>query len=172
MKLTKIGVTGFASRRFLKFRSKMLSASQNKRIVWFSQGCFNTTLRDEAGGGGHSHIGSHYGCAVRMGEFSRPKILQMGVSFCPKTCRWIIILRHKTSRLVTISIIPPGNGWFSCKLNKTYCNLANFASCFIVHSLEMGMFLFINGPALVCGWVSFPGGSVLTNLGRGACPSV
>ena len=40
-------------------------------------------------------------------------------------------------------------------LNKTSCKLVNFGSCFIVHSLAMGMFLFIDGPALVCGWVSF-----------------
>ena len=36
------------------------------------------------------------------------------------------------------------------KLNKTYCNLVNFGSCFIIHSLGMGLFLFILGPALVC----------------------
>ena len=34
-----------------------------------------------------------------------------GVNFCPKTCEWVIILISKTSRLVTISIILPGNGW-------------------------------------------------------------
>ena len=77
---------------------------------------------------------------ARMGEFSRPKNLNL----CPKTCRWVIILIHKTSGLVIISIIPPGNGWFSCKLNKTYCNLRG-----------MGLFLFIDGPASVCGWVNF-----------------
>ena len=28
----------------------------------------------------------------------------------PKTCGWVIILMHKTSRLVSVSIILPGNG--------------------------------------------------------------
>ena len=42
------------------------------------------------------------------------------------------------------------------KLNKTCCNLANFGSCFIIHSLGMGLFLFIDGPTLICGWVNFP----------------
>ena len=74
----------------------------------------------------------------------------------PKTCGCVIILIHKTSGLVTFSIILPGNVWFSCKLNKTYCNLGNFGSCFIVHSLAMGLFLLIDGPALVCDWVNFP----------------
>ena len=92
------------------------------------------------GGGGHSHIGSHQGCRGRMGEFSRPKNLQMGINFCPKARRWVIILIHKASRLVTISIIPPGNGWFSRKLSKSYRNSANFGSCFIAHSLGMGLF--------------------------------
>ena len=41
------------------------------------------------------------------------------------------------------------------KLNKTCFNLVNFGSCFIVHSLGMGLFLFIDGPAIVCGWVNF-----------------
>ena len=63
---------------------------------------------------------------------------------------------HKASELVTISVILPGNGWFSTKLNKTYCSLVNFGSCSIVNSLRMGPFLFIDGPALVCGWVNFP----------------
>ena len=47
-----------------------------------------------------------------MGEFLRPKKLRMGVNFCPKTCGWVIII-HKISRLVSVSIILPGNGWFS-----------------------------------------------------------
>ena len=42
-------------------------------------------------------------------------------------------------------IILSGNRWFSSKLNKTYCSLVNFASCFIVNSLRMGLFLFIDG---------------------------
>ena len=43
------------------------------------------------------------------------------------------------------------------KLNKTCCNLVNFGSCFIVHSLGMGLFLFIDDQLyLVCGWVNFP----------------
>ena len=88
-----------------------------------------------------------------MGEFSRLKNLQIGVNFCPKTCGRVIILIYKTSRLVTISIILPGNGFVT--LNKT-CNLVNFVSCFIVHSLGMGLFLFIDRPALACGWVNFP----------------
>ena len=75
---------------------------------------------------------------ARMNEFSRPKI-----------CGWAITLIYKSFGLVTISIILPGNGWFSCKLNKTYCNLANFGPCFIVHSLGMGLFLLISGSALV-----------------------
>ena len=33
------------------------------------------------------------------------------------------------------------------KLNKTGCSLVNFGSCFIVHSLGMGLFLFVNGPS-------------------------
>ena len=46
----------------------------------------------------------------------------MGVNLRLKTCGWITLLIHKTSGLVTISIILPGNGWFSCILNKTFCN--------------------------------------------------
>ena len=42
------------------------------------------------------------------------------------------------------------------KVNKTCCKLVNFGSCFIVHSLGMGQFLFIDRPTLVCGWVNFP----------------
>ena len=80
----------------------------------------------------------------------------MGVNFCIKTCRRVIISMHKTSELVTILIILPGNGWFSCQLNKTYCNLVNFGSCFVVYSLGMGLFLFTDGLALVGGWVNFP----------------
>ena len=57
----------------------------------------------------------------------------MGVNF-------FLILIHKTFRVVTVSIILPGNGWLSCKLNKTYCNLVNFDSCFMVHSLGIGLF--------------------------------
>ena len=53
-------------------------------------------------------------------------------------------------------IILPGNRLFSSKLNKTYYTLVNFASCSIVNSLRMGLFLFIDGPALVCGWINFP----------------
>ena len=40
-------------------------------------------------------------------------------------------------------------------LNKTCCNLVNFRSCYVVHSLGMGLFLFIDRPSLVCGWVNF-----------------
>ena len=80
----------------------------------------------------------------------------MGVNFRLTTCRWVMILIHKTSELVTILIILPGNGWFSCKLNKTFFNLANFGSSFILHSLGMGLFMLIDGPALVCEWVNFP----------------
>ena len=54
-----------------------------------------------------------------------------------------------------ISIILPGNGWFSSKLNKTYCSLFNFDSCSIVNSLRMGLFSFIDRPTLVCRWVNF-----------------
>ena len=42
------------------------------------------------------------------------------------------------------------------ELNKTRCNLVSFGSCFIVHSVGMGLFLFIGGPTLICGWVNFP----------------
>ena len=45
-------------------------------------------------------------------------------------------------------IIVPGNGWFSSKLNKTYCSLVNFCCKWS----ENGS---VFGPALVCGWVSF-----------------
>ena len=34
-------------------------------------------------------------------------------------------------------------------------NLVDFGSCFIVHNLEMGLFLFTDGPPLVCNWVTF-----------------
>ena len=34
--------------------------------------------------------------------------------------------------------------------------LTNICSCFIVHSLGMGLFLIIDGPALVCEWINFP----------------
>ena len=67
-----------------------------------------------------------------------------GCKFLPKTCEWIIILIHEIHRLVTISIILPGNGWFSCKLNRTYCNLANFGSCSILYGLGMGLFCLLN----------------------------
>ena len=42
------------------------------------------------------------------------------------------------------------------EMNKTCCNLVNFGSCFVVRSLDMGLFLFIDRAALVCGWVNFP----------------
>ena len=74
------------------------------------------------------------------------KNLRMGVNFLTKNLR----MGHN------FDIILPGNGWFASKLNKTYCSLVNFASCSIVNSLGMGLFLFIDGPALVCGWVNFP----------------
>ena len=89
-----------------------------------------------------------------MGVFEA-KNLRMGVNFRLKTCGWVIILIPEPFVLVIISIILPGNGSFSCKLNKTYFNLANFGSRFILHSLGMGPFLFIDGPALVCQWVNF-----------------
>ena len=66
-------------------------------------------------GGGHSHIGSYYGYAARMGEFSRPKTCD-GYKFLTKNLR----MGHN------FDIILPGNGWFSSKLNKTYCSLVNF----------------------------------------------
>ena len=40
----------------------------------------------------------------------RGQNLQMGVNFRLKTWGWVIILIHKISGLVTISIILPGNG--------------------------------------------------------------
>ena len=52
-------------------------------------------------------------------------------------------------------MVLPGNGWYSCKLNRTYCNLVYFSSCFIVLSLGMGLLLLIEGPALVSRWVNF-----------------
>ena len=64
-----------------------------------------------------------------------------GCKFPPKNLR----MGHNFG-LVTISIILPGNGWCSCKLNKkTYYNLANFSSCFIVNSLEIGCFCLLMG---------------------------
>ena len=42
------------------------------------------------------------------------------------------------------------------KLKKTSCNLVTFGSCFIVHSLGMGLFLLIGRPTLVFGWVDLP----------------
>ena len=48
--------------------------SENKEKCIF-QTCWLCFLR---GGGGHSHIGSHQGCAARMGDFSKPK-----------TCGWV-----------------------------------------------------------------------------------
>ena len=74
----------------------------------------------------------HIRMCGRNGRVFEAKNLRMGVNFFLKTCGWVIILRHKTSGLVTILIILPGNEWFSFKLNKTYCNLVNFGSCFIV----------------------------------------
>ena len=75
----------------------------------------------------------------------------MGVNFCPKTCGWVIVLIHRTSGFVIISIILPENEWFSFPLNKTYSNSVNFGSHLIVHSLEVGLFLSINGSVLVFG---------------------
>ena len=49
-------------------------------------------------------------------------------------------------------IILPENGWFSSKLNKPIV----VWSIFVVNSLRMGVFFFIDGPALVCGLVNFP----------------
>ena len=46
-------------------------------------------------------------------------------------------------------IILPEDGWFSSKLNKTYCNLVNF---YCKKSENGSIFV----PALVCGWVKFP----------------
>ena len=46
-------------------------------------------------------------------------------------------------------IILPGNGWFSSKLNKTYCSLVNF----YCKLSENGSGFW---PTLVCGWVNFP----------------
>ena len=38
--------------------------------------------------------------------------------------------------------ILPGNGWFSSKLNKTYCNLVRFASCSIVNTENGSVFVY------------------------------
>ena len=46
-------------------------------------------------------------------------------------------------------IILPGNGWFSSKLNKTYCSLVNFYCKWSENGSVFGL-------ALVCGWVNFP----------------
>ena len=106
------------------------------------QSCNSTSASWSRGGGGHSHIGSHQGCAARMGEFSRPKNLRMGHNsntwetghyFNNSTWEWVVFM----------------------KLNKTCFNLVNFSSCFIAHSLEMGLLLFIDKPTLVWGWVNF-----------------
>ena len=76
-------------------------------------------------------------------SFSRPKNLPMGVNFClnldghcidNSTWEWVAFV----------------------KLNSTCCNLVNFGSRFIVHSLRMGLFLSIDRPTLVCRWVNFP----------------
>ena len=59
------------------------------------------------------------------------------------------------------------------KLNKTCCNLVSFGSCFIVHSVGMGLFLFIGGPTLICRWVNFPIAMAThphTNEGMGHIP--
>ena len=45
-------------------------------------------------------------------------------------------------------------GFCEIELNTCY-NLVDLGSCFIVHSLGMGLFLFIDGPPLVCEWVNF-----------------
>ena len=92
---------------------------------------------------------------ARMGEFLRPKTCGWVLNFCLKTCGRVIILIQGTSGLVTISMILPENGWYSCQLNRTYCNSVKVGSCFIVHSRGMGLFLFIDRSALVCGWVNF-----------------
>ena len=55
---------------------------------------------------------------------------------------------HETSGLVVISKLLPGNGWFSCLLNKTYSNSVNFGSFSIVQILGMGLFLHNDGPVL------------------------
>ena len=40
--------------------------------------------------------------------------------------------------------------------DKTYSNLVEFGSYFIVHSLEMGQFFSFDEPLSVCGGVNFP----------------
>ena len=69
-----------------------------------------------------------------MGHNSNTQDLYTGLHFNNSTWEWVVFV----------------------KLNKTCCNVVNFGSCFIVHSLEMGLFLFIDTPAKVCGWVNFP----------------
>ena len=61
----------------------------------------------------------------QLGKRLYSKNLLLSVNFFLKTCRQIRTFIHKTSGLA-ISISLPYNGWFSCKLKKTYCNLANF----------------------------------------------
>ena len=39
-------------------------------------------------------------------------------------------------------IILPGNGWFSSKLNKTYCSLVNYASCSTVNTENGSVFIY------------------------------
>ena len=73
-----------------------------------------------------------------MGDFSRPKPADR-CKFFTKNLR----MGHN------FDIILPGNGWFSSKLNKTYCSLVNF---YCKLSENGSVFL----PALVCGWVNFP----------------
>ena len=59
--------------------------------------------------------GSYWGCAARMGEFPGQNLAD-GCKFLTKNLR----MGHN------FDIILPGNGWFSSKLNKTYCSSVNF----------------------------------------------
>ena len=58
-------------------------------------------------------------------------------------------LAHKTCGLVTISRILHGNRYFCCLLDKTYSNLENFGSYFIINGIGIRLFLSGNGPVLV-----------------------
>ena len=51
---------------------------------------------------------------------------QNGAFSRPKTCRWVQISGQNLRMGHNFDIILLGNGWFSSKLNKTYCSLVNF----------------------------------------------
>ena len=83
-----------------------------------------------------------------MGELLGLKYLRMGVNFCLKTCRWLIISTEKTYTLVFITIILPGNGWFPCSSKRKLFQTNQFWVMFYCTRSE-------NGCVLVYQWASF-----------------